>query len=366
MGLLNLDRQYQAYKDHIQKAINEVLESTQFIMGPQIQELEKALAERIGAKYCIATSSGTDSLLLALKALGIKEGDEVICTPFTWISPIEVICRMGAKPVFVDIDPETYLIDENQIEKAITSKTKAIIPISLYGQMVNFEKINQLASKYNIAVVEDGAQSFGSTQKGKNSGNASTIGATSFFPTKPLGCYGDGGAVFTNDDELAHIMKAMRVHGASERYNHQFVGMNGRMDTLQAAILLAKLPFFDNEIKKREQVAQVYDQELKDYFLTPKVISGNTHVYAQYALQSENRAKIIEELNKNNVPCAVYYPICIHLQPAYKFLGYKEGSMPNAERVSQRVFCVPMNPWIEKEELDNIINILKQSVLQHA
>lgn len=366
MEFIDLKSQYKLYQSEIDSAINDVLEGSQFIMGEQVFRLEKELAKITGVKHCIATSSGTDSLLLALKALELQPGDEVICVPFTWISPVEVVRRLKAVPVFVDIDPQTYLMDAEQLEKAVTKKTKAIIPVSLYGQMPDFKKILEIAERYNLAVIEDGAQSFGATQDGCPSCSVTTIGVTSFFPTKPLGCYGDGGALFTNREDLAEKVKALRTHGATERYNHQYVGMNGRMDTLQAAILLAKLPFFEEELIKRSRIGVYFNEMLQGDFITPKILPENTHTYSQYALQSENRSEILERLKRANIPTAIYYPICIHEQPAYLDLGYKKGDFPNAEKVAKQVFNIPMHPWLTREEQDKIIEALKSTILQIA
>lgn len=366
MEFIDLKQQYCNYQNEIDRAIKDVLMSGHYIMGGAINDLEEALARQVGTSHCISTSSGTDSLLIALQLLNIQPGDEVICPPYTWVSPIECIVRLKAKPVFVDIDPNTCVLDANQLEDAITEKTKAIIAISLYGQMPDFRKINAIASKYNLPVLEDGAQSFGAAQDGIASGAISTLGVTSFFPTKVLGCYGDGGAIFTNNHDLAEKAKALRVHGAPERYNHQYVGMNGRMDTLQAAILLAKLPFLKDEIEKRREVAYFYDQNLKDEFITPNVAQGNTHVYSLYVLQSEHRLKILQELKQADIPHGIYYPICIHEQPAYRFLGYKRGDFPVAERVSDQIFSIPMHPWLTEEQTDRVVTSLKSSILQIA
>lgn len=366
MELIDLKKQYQYYQNQIDKAIKEVIESGHFIMGNQVYELENKLCDFISVKHCVTTSSGTDSLLLALKALDIQEGDEVVCVPFTWISPVEVIRRLRAKPVLVDIDPETYLIDYDQIEQAITDQTKAIIVVSLYGQMPDFDEINKIADRHHLPVIEDGAQSFGSTQSGKYSCSVSTIGVTSFFPTKPLGCYGDGGALFTNDDHIAEKVKALRVHGASHRYNHQYIGMNGRMDTLQAAVLLAKLPFFKEELEKRKKIGAYYNEKLKSDFVTPLTLPRNEHIYAQYVLKSKNRAQVLAALKEQQISHAIYYPVCIHEQPAYLDLNYTRGSFPQAEAVADQVFSIPMHPWLTKEEQDKVIAVLKMSILQIA
>lgn len=364
MEFINLQHQYHLYQKEIDQAIKGVLESGQYIMGEAIQELEQKLAAFTQSKHCLGVSSGTDGLLLALNAIGLQPGDEVICVPFTWVSPVECVRRLGGVPVFVDIDPRTFLIDVDQIEEAITPKTKAIIPVSLYGQMPDFKKINEIAKKHKLYVIEDGAQSFGSEQNGMKSCNMCTIGVTSFFPTKPLGCYGDGGAVFTNDDQLAAKMFAYRVHGAPVRYDHQYVGVNARLDTLQAAIVLAKLPYFKDEIKKRLEIGYYFNEHLKEDFIVPKIRDGNTHVFANYVLRDENRDRIISHLQTKGVPTAIYYPICIHEQPAYLDLGYKTGDFPNAERISDEVFSVPMNPFLTQKEQDLIIEALRSSILQ--
>lgn len=366
MEFIGLKYQYKSLKKEIDEAIHKVLESGQFVMGRAIKDLEKALSDYAKTKHCVVTSSGTDSLLLALKAIDIQPGDEVICVPFTWISPVETIRRLRATPVFVDIDPETYLMDTNKLEQAITKKTKAIIPVSLHGQMPDLTKINEIAKRYDLAVIEDGAQSFGATQNGKCSSSVTTIGVTSFFPTKPLSCYGDGGGLFTNDDEIVKKVRALRVHGATERFNHHYIGMNGRMDTLQAAIVLAKLPFFDEELKARNRIGAYYNEHLKDSFATPKTLEGNTHIYAQYVLKSDKRAEILTALKKEGIPCAIYYPICIHEQPAYQDLGYKKGDFPESEKAADTVFSIPVHPWITQEDQDKVIKTLKSSILQMA
>ncbi len=364
MELINLKYQYKQYQAEIDQAIGAVLESGQYVMGQQVRDLEEKLSAYIGVEHCIGVSSGTDALLLALKALNIGPGDEVICVPFTWISPVECVKRLRAKPVLVDIDPETFLMDVDQLQKAITPKTKAIIPVSLYGQMPDFKKIMEMADKHNIAVIEDGAQSFGGEQNGKKSCALTTIGTTSFFPTKPLGCYGDGGAIFTNRSDLAEKMKAIRVHGATERYNHQYIGQNARIDTLQAAVLLAKFPHFEEELKKRFEIGCFFNEKLKDYFIIPKIIPGNTHTFAQYALRSSEREKIIGQLKEKGIPSAIYYPKCIHLQPAYADMRYGKGSFPNAERIVEEVFSIPMHPFLTKDDQNKIISVLKDSLLQ--
>src|SRR5580658_5975421 len=292
MEFIDLKAQYRRLKSSIDARIQAVLDHGQYILGPEVRELEERLAARIGAKYCISCASGTDALLLALMALGIKAGDEVVTAPFTFFATGEMIALIGAIPVFADIDPATYNLDPAVIEAAITPRTKAIMPVSLYGQPADMDAINVIAERYNLAVIEDAAQSFGALYHGRHSGNLSTIGCTSFFPSKPLGCYGDGGACFTNDDALAEAMLELRNHGQSARYLHTRIGINGRLDTLQAAVLLAKLEIFDEELVARAEVADRYTALLKDAVQTPTVLSDRTSAWAQYTIQVDERASV--------------------------------------------------------------------------
>lgn len=363
MEFIDIKHQYRLYKNEINSAIQDVLDSGSFIMGPQVKDLEEKLASLVHVKHCITVSSGTDSLLIALMALNIGPGDQVITTPFSWISSTEVIALAGATPVFIDIDPATYNIDVSKIEMAITDKTKAILPVGLFGQMPDLISINKIAKKYNLTVIEDGAQSFGAEQFGIKSCGASAIGSTSFFPSKTLGCYGDGGALFTNDDALAGKMRAIRTHGGEQRHHHPYVGMNGRLDTLQAAILLAKLPHFDDEILARKRIGKRYTEHLNECCITPTVLQGNTHVYHQYTIRVPNRDAVVAELRSQNIPTAVYYPKCIHEQPVFSHLGYKIGSLPNAESISREVLSLPMHPWLTFDDQDLVINCVKNSLL---
>lgn len=359
MQFIDLKTQYKRLEEKIQKRINTVLQHGQYIMGPEVKELEEKLAEFIGVKHCIGVASGTDALLIAMMALGIKAGDEVITTPFTFIATGEMIALLGAKPVFVDIDPHTYNIDPNKIEQAITAKTKAIMPVSLYGQCVEMDSINNQAKKYKLPVIEDAAQSFGATYKNKKSCGLSTIGCASFFPSKPLGCYGDGGACFTDDDQLAADMKQIRVHGQDKRYHHRLLGVNGRLDTLQAAILLAKLEILPEEINDRIKIGARYTELLKDYVQTPYIEPHNTHVYAQYTVQVAAREKVQEYLAKKNIPTAVHYPIPLHLQPVFADLQQKAGSFPIAEQIAKRVMSLPMHSYLQEHDLQ----IIAQAVI---
>jgi UDP-2-acetamido-2-deoxy-ribo-hexuluronate aminotransferase len=326
-------------------------------MGPEIGELEKKLADYVGVKYCITVSSGTTSLEIAMRALKIGPGDEVITTPFTWISSAETISLIGAKPVFVDIDLSTYNLDADLLESKITERTKAIMPVSLFGQMADFRKINAIAEKYDIPVIEDAAQSFGSLQDGMKSCAVTKISSTSFFPAKPLGCYGDGGALFTDDDQLAHDMKAIRTHGGVARHHHTLVGTNGRFDTLQAAVVLAKLPKFDWEVQQRNRLGALYTQLLGDACITPTILPGNTHVYAQYTIRIPERDKLAEILKQQGIPTAVYYPKCLHEQPIYAPLGYRYGDFPASEKASREVLSLPMHPYLEENDIQRVASI---------
>lgn len=362
MEFIDLKQQYRLYKNEIDKGIHEVLDQASFIMGPQVKTLEASLAQYVGVKHCISASSGTDTLMMALMALGIGPGDEVITVPFTWISSTEVIGLVHATPVFVDIDPETFNIDVSKIENAITHRTKAILAVSLFGQMPDYAAINAIAAKYGIAVIEDGAQSFGASQNGKKSCGVTLIGSTSFFPAKPLGCYGDGGALFTNDDKLAARMRAIRTHGGEQRHHHPYLGINGRLDTIQAAVLIAKLAHFPDEVKSREAIGARYSALLQDCCVVPKVQKGNTHVYAIYTIRTPERDVLSQHLKDKNIPSAVYYPKCVHEQPVFAYLGYEKGSFPEAEKAAQEVISLPMHPWLTEEEQDQIVAAVKSSL----
>jgi len=362
MEFTGVNKQYHIYKLDIDRAIQKVLNEGQFILGPEVHQLEEALAKYIGVKYCLGVSSGTVALQIAMMALDIGPGDEVITVPFTWIATAESIALLGAKPVFADIDPETYLMDLNHVETLITPRTKAIMPVSLFGQMPDFTALNAIAKKYGIAIIEDGAQSFGSTQKGVLSGSLTTIGCTSFFPTKPLGCYGDGGAVFTNDEKLAEKMKSIRTHGSVNRLDHNYLGINGRLDTLQAAILKVKLSYFNQEVSARQTRASIYNHLLKDYCEIPHVQEHNTHVYAQYTLRSPQRHLIMQHLDQLGIPVRIFYPRCIHLQKSFSYLNHQLGDLPEAEKASQEVFSLPMHPWLAEEDQFYVAKSIKEAL----
>jgi UDP-2-acetamido-2-deoxy-ribo-hexuluronate aminotransferase len=353
---IDLKSQYRKIENDVKRRIANVLEHNKYIMGDEIFELENKLAEFVGVKHCIGVSSGTDALLIAMMALGIKPGDEVITTPFTFVATAEIIALLGAKPVFVDINPRTYNIDITKIEKAITDKTKLIIPVNLYGQCADYGAINAIAQKYNLFVIEDAAQSFGAIYKGKKSCNLSTVACTSFFPSKPLGCYGDGGACFTNDDELAKIMQEIRIHGQERRYHHTRIGINGRLDTIQAAILLAKLKIFPEEIKLREKIGQRYTELLKDFVVTPYVEPHNTHIYAQYTIQVKNRDLVRKKLQEFDIPTAVHYPVPLHKQKP--FLQKCDCSV--AEDLSAKVLSLPFSSGLDEQQQNFIVEKLTE------
>jgi UDP-2-acetamido-2-deoxy-ribo-hexuluronate aminotransferase len=359
----DLNMQYTEQKKSIDDRIQKVLNHGQYIMGPEVSELENTLESYTGSKHCITVASGTEALLIALMSIGIEMGDEVITTPFSFASTTEVIALLGAIPVFVDVDEHTCNIDSNLIEAAITSKTKAIIPVSLYGQTSNMDEINEIAFRNGqIPVVEDAAQSFGAIYKSKKSCNLSTIGCTSFFPSKPLGCYGDGGAIFTNDDELEKKIREIRVHGQERRYFHTRIGVGGRMDTLQCAIVLAKIEKFPWEINRRIEAGKHYLELLSIFPRIRKIYvpTDRTCVWGQFTVHVENRGKIQKILDAIGLPTSVHYPIPLHHQPAYRDLCRISGDLKKAEAVSKTVLSLPMHPYITKEAQEIIVkNLVK-------
>jgi UDP-2-acetamido-2-deoxy-ribo-hexuluronate aminotransferase len=363
MQFIDLKAQQVLIREQIEANIKNVLDHGKYILGPENAELEQKLADFVGVKHCIGVSSGTDALLISMLALGVGAGDEVITTPFTFIATGEMIALLGAKPIFVDIDPRTYNIDANTIQAAITAKTKAIMPVSLYGQCADFEQINAIAEQHEIPVIEDGCQSFGATYKDTASCGLSTIGCTSFFPSKPLGGYGDSGACFTDDDNLAKTMREISVHGQNRRYHHPRIGINGRMDTLQAAILLAKFEVFADEVKVRAQLGEQYTAMISTQqkeagnttIVTPFIESWNTSVYAQYTIQVDNREQIQKRLESAQIPSAVHYPIPLNQQPA---LLTDEFELPVSETLSNKVISLPMHPYLKPEQQHKVIEVL--------
>lgn len=360
MQFIDLKTQSNRIENRLIDRFKAVLSHGAYIMGPEVGELEQALAAFVGVKHALGVASGTDALLIALMALDIGAGDEVITTPFSFFATVEVIALLGAKPVFVDINKDTYNIDASCIEAAITTKTKAIMPVSLYGQCADFDEINALATAYNLPVIEDGAQSFGATYKGHQSGGLTTIGCTSFFPSKPLGCYGDGGACFTNDAELANRMSEIRTHGQSKRYYHSRLGINGRLDTLQAAFLLEKLAIFPEEVQLRQQVAARYQQLLPAKVKKPSIKQHNTSVFAQYTIEVSNRDIVQQELQKQGIPTAVHYPLGLHEQPIIKALYPMVQRFPNTDDAAARVMSLPMHPYLNAEDQEKICGALQQ------
>jgi len=388
---MNLKKQYASIKEETDKKVLEVLSVAQYIMGENVKEFEKEISEYLGVKHSISVGNGTDALIIALKALGIGKGDEVITTPFTFFATAESISFVGATPVFVDVDIDTYNIDPAKIEEKITEKTKAIMPVHIFGQPCDMDSINEIAKKYNLKVIEDACQAIGSEYKGKMIGTLSDIACFSFFPTKNLGCAGDGGLIATNDGDLATICRALRTHGSGAngqkayniinnieeetvddigtdntvynplKYYNYLIGQNSRLDEIQAAILRVKLRKLDKWNDARRENARFYNEQLKDTELvTPFEATDVKHVYHLYILQSKNRTELVSYLKEKGISTGVYYPVPLHLQKAYKDLGYKEGDLPNAEYLSHRTFAIPMFAELTDEEKEYIVDILKK------
>ena len=354
---IDLKAQQARLKDKIEAGIQNVLTHGQYILGPEVKELEEKLAAYVGAKYCITCANGTDALQIAQMAFGIGSCDEVITPGFTYIATAETVALLGAKPVYVDVNPKTYNLDAEKLEAAITPRTKAIIPVSLYGQCADFDAINAIAAKYGIPVIEDAAQSFGATYKGRKSCNLSTVACTSFFPSKPLGCYGDGGAIFTSDDELAKVIRQIARHGQDRRYHHIRVGVNSRLDTIQAAILLPKLEILDDEMQARQKVAENYNQLFNQagVHTTPYLEPHNTSAWAQYTIQVDNRADVQEKLKAQGIPTAVHYPIPLNKQPAVADASVR---LPVGDEIAERVMSLPMHPYLTVEAQEKIVQAL--------
>ncbi|MDD7805933.1 MAG: DegT/DnrJ/EryC1/StrS family aminotransferase [Endozoicomonas sp. (ex Botrylloides leachii)] len=357
MEFIDLKAQYLRLEENVNRRIKKVLEHGKYILGPEVAELEEKLADYVGVKHCISVANGTDALQIALMALGVKPGDEVITPAFSYIATAETSVLLGATLVYVDVDPKTYNLDPALLEAAITKRTKAIIPVSLYGQCADFDAINTIANKHGIAVIEDAAQSFGATYKGRKSCALSTIGCTSFFPSKPLGCYGDGGAMFTDDDELALVIRQVARHGQSRRYHHIRVGVNSRLDTIQAAVLLAKLDVFDKELVARVEVANGYSELLnkREQIITPYIEPDNISAYAQYTVQVENREKVQTDLKEQGVPTAVHYPLPLNSQPA---VADSDAVVPVSDQLAQRVVSLPMHPYLSLADQKQVIEAL--------
>lgn len=366
MEFCDLKSQYRRLKADIDAGIQRVLEHGQYILGPEVAELEEKLATFVGTKYCISVANGTDALQIAQMAFGIGPGDEVITPGFTYFATAETVALLGAKPVYVDIDPNTYNLDPTLLEAVITSRTKAIIPVSLYGQCADYDAINAIAAEHGIPVIEDAAQSFGATYKGRRSCNLTTVACTSFFPSKPLGAYGDGGAIFTNDDELAKVMRQIARHGQDRRYHHIRVGVNSRLDTLQAAILLPKLAIFEDEVALRQNAAARYTDVLSgigasaanDFssIILPHIESHNTSVYAQYTIRIKDRATVQDRLKAADIPTAVHYPIPLNKQPA---VADASARLPVGDEVAGQVISLPMGPYLDLADQMLIAEVLR-------
>ncbi len=360
MQFIDLQSQYHRISASIKSRIEKVLNHGQYIMGPEVKELEATLATYVGSKYCVSTGSGTVSLEMALRALGIGPGDEVITVPYSFFATAEVIAIVGAKPVFVDIRPETFCIDEDRIEAAITPRTRAIMPVSLYGQMPDMKKIDQIAARHQLPVIEDAAQSFGARQNGVHSCGASTIASTSFYPAKPLGGYGEGGALFTNDEELYQKFLMLRNHGSMKRDEHILLGMNARLDSLQAAILLAKMEIFEDEILRRNRIADFYTRHLSAICTPPATTPGNVHVYAQYSIKHPKRDQLQSLLAQEGIPTVTHYSRCMHEQPALAMLGHKAEDFPTAFTCSRQVLCLPMSPYLSEADQEKIVHSIQR------
>lgn len=364
MQFIDLRSQYQKMKSEIQSELNAILDSCQFIMGPQVQECEQKLEAYTGSKNAITCSSGTDAIVMALMALDIGPGDEVIIPAFSFFATAEAVSLVGAKPVFVDVEEKTFNIDPDKIEAAITNQTKAVMYVSLYGQTPEVDRINEICKRKKLFAIEDAAQSFGASYKGKKSCAVSYIGCTSFFPAKPLGCYGDGGAVFTDDSDLAEVIKQVRNHGQSERYVHERIGMNGRMDTIQCAVINVKLKSFAWEVEQREKIGKQFNAAFADFsdkIQAPTVAADRTHVFGQYTLRVKNRGKFIDILKEDGVPTSVHYPQPMHLQKPYRGLGYK---LPMSEKLAAEVVSLPMHPFLSGDDIGKVIDAVGKAYRQ--
>jgi len=361
MEFIDLKTQQRRIRKKIEARIKTVLDHGKYIMGPEVYELEEQLAVYVGAKHCIACASGTDALLMALMALDIKPGDEVITVPYTWISTAEVISLLRATPVFVDIQPDTFNMDPNKLESVISSRTKAIIPVGIYGQCADMTRINAIAATQGIPVIEDAAQCFGATHQSRKACNQSILGCTSFFPSKPLGCYGDGGAIFTPNDALADKLRQIRIHGQKVKHQHPLVGINGRLDTIQAAILLEKKAIFSEELDSRVQAANRYDKLFEDMpeIVTPAIAPNNTSVYAQYTILSEKRDTLSQMLKAQHIPSIAYYTTPLHRQEAFSYLGYRPENFEVSEKIANQCLSLPMSPYLKASDQEKIVKAIR-------
>lgn len=364
MEFIDLKAQYRAYKTEIDKAITGIVESTQFIQGPVIRELETELAAYLGVRHAITCASGTDALLLPMMAFGVQPGDEILVPDFTFIATAEMVAFIGATPVFVDVDDKTYNLNPDDLARKITSRSKGIIPVSLYGQCADLDAINAIAARHGLWVMEDGAQSFGALYKDlrRKSGTLTRVATTSFFPAKPLGCYGDGGAMFTNDDNLAAELRCYLNHGQAQRYHHKRIGINGRFDSLQAAIVRVKLRHFDDEVIARQRIADWYTELLKGKVITPHIEPGNRSVWAQYTIRTPRREEVCEHLKNKNIPTAVHYPIPLHRQECFRHLDVADTSCPISCKLSAEVMSLPMHPFLTRTEVERVATSVLEAI----
>lgn len=358
--LIDLKREYEFYGKNIEKAVIEVLQSGSYILGNKVKQFESEIANYLGTKFAAGVANGTDALLLALQALDIGEGDEVITSPFTFFATAEVIAKVGAKPIFVDIEPDTYNIDVNKMEEAITEKTKAIIVVHLFGMAAEMDKIMEIASSHNLKVIEDACQAIGTEYKGNKVGSIGDIGCFSFFPTKNLGAFGDGGLVVTNNQHIYEKICRLRNHGSQERYVHTSIGMNSRLDEVQAAILIEKLKFLDMFLFKRMIVANTYYRELNFVKKKPPQFTDKRHTYHQYCIEVDEREQLINFLKQKGIFTGIYYPIPLHLQKAFQYLGYQQGDFPVSEQVAKKILALPINPTLTVREQEYVIKALKE------
>jgi UDP-2-acetamido-2-deoxy-ribo-hexuluronate aminotransferase len=362
MDFIDLKTRLARVRGRLDERVAAVHDHGQYILGPEVVELEELLADYVGTKHCVGVSSGTDSLLIALMALEVGSGDEVITVPYTWISTAEVIALVGAKPVFVDIDPDTWNMDPAQLNGAITERTKAIIPVGIYGQTADMDAINEIANRHNIYVIEDAAQSFGATYKGRKSCALSTIGSTSFFPSKPLGGFGDGGALFTDDNDMAEKFRQIRIHGQARKHHHPVLGLNGRLDTLQAAMLLAVFEIFPEEVTQRQAIGSRYNKMMAEAGLQgiqlPHIPEGSTSVHAIYTILTPQRDVLQKRLKEAGIPSVAYYSVPLHLQPVFSHLNYQKSDFPVAEQVASQCLSLPMSAYLDKADQQAVVKAI--------
>jgi UDP-2-acetamido-2-deoxy-ribo-hexuluronate aminotransferase len=371
IDFINLNAQQKRIRQSLDRRIARVLDHGSYVLGPEVKELEETLARYVGRKYCVSCGNGTDALLMALMAYDVKPGDAVFVPPFTFVATAEVVALAGATPIFVDINERTYNLDPAALEKAIADLSKrakglrarGIIPVDLFGQPADYSAIVSIAKQHGLLILEDAAQGFGAEYKGKKTCSFGDIAATSFFPAKPLGCYGDGGAIFTDKEPIAEKLRSIRVHGQGiDKYDNVRIGINGRLDTMQAAVLLAKMELFDEDLLLREKIAIRYTSLLKNVVVTPHIDPERTSCWAQYSVLADNRDAVVSKLRDRNIPTAIYYPKPLHLQDAFKYLGYKQGDFPVSERIAGRIFSIPMHPYLDESTQDRIVQAIRESV----